>query len=145
MNNKNKHYRVRRPKQHEELIKLLASKDEGVFDSLKSVLVFSAAVGYKAKNRQAFSETSEPIPIHYFSEGRDIPFIYTLAIAEFKNVDFLREENFKETITVFEEYAAGGLTVLSDEITSFNIKETIEGMLSEAKPTKLIDDIASYW
>ena len=42
-----KNYRVRRPKQYDSLLNNLKDKEEGVFSTLKSALVFAAAIGFK--------------------------------------------------------------------------------------------------
>ena len=40
--------------------------------------------------------------------------LYLIALAEKRDVDILREENEDKMIQVFEEYANGGLQVLTD-------------------------------
>ncbi len=61
-------YRVKRPKQYDDLLNLLRDKDDGVFDTLKSALVFAAAVGFKNKLRIPLDQTGESIAFSLFSE-----------------------------------------------------------------------------
>ena len=56
-------YRVKRPKKYNELLDLLRHKEEGVFDSLKSALIFAAGIGFKNGMKSSFVETGEPIGI----------------------------------------------------------------------------------
>ena len=145
MNNVIKAYRVKRPKQFDDLMKLLISKDEGVFDTLKGVLIFAASIGFKHKQKMTISESGEPIAFSLFNDRREQPFIYALAISEFNDVAYLREEKFSEAINVFEEYAAGGLKYLDEIIDRDNIKESIEGILTDAEDRDIITDLADEW
>jgi len=138
-------YRVRRPKQYDELLSLLRDKEDGVFSTLKSALVFSAAMGFKQKNRLEFSETSEPIAFSLFNEHQDQPFIYALALIEYDDVTYLQEDKFLEAMKVFEEYAAGGLQYLDGALDKSNLKESIEGLLANTGESNLIGDIANEW
>ena len=124
---------------------MLKDKEEGVFATLKSALVFAAAVGFKQKARLEFSEGGEPIAFTLFDEHQEQPFIYSLALTEFNDVSYLREEKFFEAIRVFEEYAAGGLQYLDDVLDKSNLKESIEGILAENGEADLIGDIAGEW
>lgn len=140
-----KSYRVRRPKQYDELLNLLKDKDNGVFLTLKSALVFSAAVGFKEGRKLEFSDTGEPIALNLFKEHQDQPFIYSLALTEFDDVSYLRGDKYLEVMKIFEEYAAGGLQYLDDILDKNNVKESIEGMLAETDEEDLVGDLAAEW
>lgn len=140
-----KGYRVRRPEQYDDLLNLLKDKEEGVFSTLKSALVFSAAVGFKQEKRLPFSKTGEPIAFNLFNEHQDQPFMYALALIEHDDVSYLQEDKFPEAMKTFEEYAAGGLQYLDDILDKSNLKESIEGLLSDTGESNLIDDIANDW
>lgn len=140
-----KSYRVRRPKLYDEFLNTLKDKELGVFDTLKSALVFSAAVGHRQKRRVPFTSTAEPIAFSLFSEHQDQPFIYALALTEYNDVGYLREEYFLETIKVFEEYAAGGLEYMDGLLDKANLKESLERLLTESDESELIDDLAGDW
>lgn len=145
MNNTIKSYRVKRAKRFDDFLKLLVSKEEGVFDTLKSALVFAAAVGFKQEKKLEFSDLGEGIPLNYFDERNELPFIYAMAISEYSDVNFLREENFLEAVKVFEEYAAGGLNYLNDILIMDNIKGSIESILHETEEIDLIEDLTDEW
>ncbi len=68
-----KSYRVRRPKAYDELLNLLRDREQGVFSTYKSALVFAAAVGFKERKRVAFTDLGEPIALTLFSENQDQP------------------------------------------------------------------------
>lgn len=139
-----KSYRVRRPKQHDELLNLMRDKELGIFSTLKSALVFSAAVGFKEAKRIPFSDQGEPIAFSLFNEHHDRPFVFCLALTEHNDVTYLREEKFLEAISVFEEYASGGLEILSGILDKAHMKESIEAYLM-AEDFGLIDDITKGW
>ena len=136
-------YRVRRPKEHDSLMKLLSDSEHGVFSSLKSVMVFSAALGFKEKKRIPFTETGERIDLNIFSE-RDRPFIYCLALTEFKDVSYLKEDKFEEVMTVFEEYAHGGLSFLDGYLDKNHIKESLESYLF-SQENDLVGTLVDGW
>ncbi|MDB4542406.1 DNA phosphorothioation-associated protein 4 [Pseudomonadales bacterium] len=140
-----KNYRVRRPKEYDELLNLMRDKEFGVFATLKSALVFSASVGFKEGIKREFSESAEPIAFTLFNEHHDQPFVYVMALTAFNDVKYLREDFFSETIRLFEEYAAGGLEYLDDYLDKSNMKESIEVLLSDTESNGLIDDLAADW
>ena len=140
-----KSYRVRRPKKYDDLLNLLKDKDEGVFSTLKSALVFSAAVGFKIKRRVEFKESGEPIALNLFNENYDQPFIYAMALTEYNDVSYLQEDKFLDVFKVFEEYACGGLEYLDVELDKSHIKESIESLLSDNSGSNGIDDISALW
>lgn len=140
-----KNYRVRRPKQYDSLLNILKDKEEGVFSTLKSALVFAAAVGFKQQLKIEFLETSEPINFNLFNDFKDKPFIYAMALTEFDDVGYLREDKFLETIRLFEEYAAGGLQYLDGVLDKSNLKESIEVLLVDNAEDNIIETIADDW
>lgn len=140
-----KNYRVRRPKQYDSLLNILKDKDEGVFSTLKSALVFSAAIGFKQQIKIEFLESSEPIIFNLFNDFKDRPFIYAMALTEFNDVTYLREDKFLETIRLFEEYAAGGLQYLDGILDKSNLKESVEVLLADYSDDNIIETIADDW
>ncbi len=140
-----KGYRVRRPKEFDELLNLLKDKDDGVFSSFKSALVFASAIGFREKRKLEFSDSSEPINWTLFNENQDQPYIYSLALSEFDDVSYLQEDKFLEVVKLFEEYAAGGLEYLDGTLDKSNIKESLEGILSKADDDSLLKNLADDW
>ncbi|MDX1282976.1 DNA phosphorothioation-associated protein 4 [Shewanella colwelliana] len=135
----NKDYRVRRPQQYDSLISVL--KSEGVFSSFKSVLVFAAVIGFKQSKRIEFSDSSEKIPLHIFSDDVDIPLINCIALAETEDVNILRRESFEKALIIFEEYACGGLAYLEGVIDLAHCKESIQRQIQDLGDNNLTIDI----
>jgi len=140
-----KAYRIRRPQKYDNLLNLLKDREHGVFSTFKSALIFAAAVGFKNKKRVSFSDTGEPIALSLFSEHQEQPFMLCLALTEFDDVAYLREEKFLEAMQVFEEYAAGGLEILDGSLDKAHFKESIESLLTDNGEFNLLDNIADVW
>jgi dnd system-associated protein 4 len=138
-------YRVKRPKKYNELLDLLRHKEEGVFDSLKSALIFAAGIGFKNGMKSSFVETGEPIAFSLFNTQREQPFVLAMGLHESDNIEYLRDENFLEVVKIFEEYACGGLEYLEGKLDQAHIKEEIEGMLAEACNDDFLGNIANEW
>lgn len=86
---------------------------EAPFGELKEVFLMAAALGYaKGKKRPLASGRREIVRWETFSRDRDVPFLYSLAIAETGDVKIL-EEGF-EFLTIAEEYANEGIHIMSD-------------------------------
>ena len=138
-------YRVRRPRKHDDLLSLLKDREQGVFSTLKSALVFAAAVGFKEGKRLSFTDSGEPIAYTLFSEHKDQPFIYCLALTEYADSSYLRNDKFLEVMQVFEEYAAGGLDVLEGYLDKSCVKESIERYLNYEDGSSVLADISGDW
>ena len=138
-----KDYRVRRPLEYDALMNFL--KDEGLFDSLKSVLVFAAAVGAREGQSTEFSGSGEKIALRIFSEAHDIPFMHALALAKTGDVSMLSDDKMEEVLTIFENTAAGGLSYLDDVIDRTNAKAALEQLVSINHESSLIDDLTNLW
>ncbi|MBE9223695.1 DNA phosphorothioation-associated protein 4 [Cyanobacterium stanieri LEGE 03274] len=95
---------------------------EGVFDTYADVMAFAAAVGKKYDYRLPLETIAqEPNPISYdifISRGYDL-LVDVLTIMTMGNLDFLSDENSSQErrITLFEQYANGGLSYLQEQLT----------------------------
>lgn len=87
-----------------------------IFPTFRDLLCFSAALGF---------EMGRKLPVDAgagdFVDGRvfakddlSMDLLYLIALAENRDVDILREENEDKMIQVFEEYANGGLQVMTE-------------------------------
>lgn len=103
--------RVRRPAQHETLLKHLAS-DEGPFGTLAEVLTFAAGLGYAEGRREPLDASGEQIDFDVFQRLGVDGFIDMLAAAVNEDVTILSAEKSDDRLTIFEEFANGGLDVL---------------------------------
>lgn len=107
--------RVRRPAQHEVLLKRLAS-DEGPFGTLAEILTFAAGLGYAEGRRERLAASGEQIDFDVFQRLGVEGFIDMLAAAVHEDVTILSDERFDERLTVFEEFANGGLDILQSRL-----------------------------
>ena len=105
--------RVKRPKNYEALLNLLTEEKKGPFESFKDALVFCAALGLYKNKRVQFEKTSEPINLDIFNKG-DEAFIFMLGIHS-NDMNLLLEENLENRLNIFEEYANGGLGIVSEK------------------------------
>ncbi|MGI8429239.1 MAG: DNA phosphorothioation-associated protein 4 [Solirubrobacteraceae bacterium] len=107
--------RVRRPAQHEQLMKRLAG-DEGPFTTLAEVLTFTAGLGYAAGRREPLAASGEQIDFDVFQRLGVEGFIDMLAGAVHDDVTILGPAMSDERLTVFEEFANGGLDILQSRL-----------------------------
>lgn len=117
--------RIKVAKDKAELVqKLLDTRETtGAFQTYADVVAFAASLGAKYNQRIPFKEISqnEPAPISlevFISRGYD-SLIKLIAVAETQNIKILSTHDTKkeeQRISIFEEYANGGLSKLRDEL-----------------------------
>lgn len=116
--------RVRLAKDKAELVRSLVAEVNGMapFSTYADVLAFAAALGARRQRRSPVVDVArEPTPIAFeifISRGYDALF-KLLAAVETKNASVLssldaKAENFR--VSLFEEYANGGLEILQGEL-----------------------------
>ena len=114
--------RIRRPKEQEELYKKLTSSDSalGAFDSYKDLFMLAGVIGYKIQKKRSFKESSEGIAWSVFNLDTDYTVITSIAILDSKNLTLLRDndETHDEKLTIFEEYAAEGVSYIYNLLNS---------------------------
>ncbi|MGY6530954.1 MAG: DNA phosphorothioation-associated protein 4 [Cyanobacterium sp.] len=94
---------------------------EGIFETYADIMAFAASVGKKYDCRLPLEHIAqEPSPISFdvfISRGYDL-LINVLAITTMGNLDvFAEDENGEDKITIFEQYANGGLSYLQEQLT----------------------------
>lgn len=109
--------RIRRPQQHERLMKEL--QDEGGFGTFRDILLLAAAVGYRSTRRAPFAEAAGD-PIRYealtgpaFSEAL-INMIAANVVRD--DPEIMDGPRIEERIKIFEEYANGGLEFIQEQV-----------------------------
>lgn len=120
---------------------------QGVFSTYADVMAFAAALGKKHKYRLPLdSIAKEPSPISldvFSSRGYDV-LIKLLAITETKNPQIISAYDAtaeEERVTIFEEYANGGLMKLQEQLRgSVDYSERILLMLSHHKNQPSLPD-----
>lgn len=87
-----------------------------VFPTFRDLLCFAATLGFETGTKLPLDSKSDD-----FVDGRvfakddlSMDLLYLIALAETKDVDILREENEDKIVEIFEEYANGGLQVITD-------------------------------
>jgi dnd system-associated protein 4 len=118
--------RVRRPKEQEILYKELTNTEsvKGVFDSYKDIFMLAGVVGFKFSKKKSFKETAEQIALSVFNMETDFPVITAIALLDTKDAGILidTEDNHDLKLTIFEEYAAGGLDIIYESISKSALK-----------------------
>jgi dnd system-associated protein 4 len=117
--------RIRVPKDKGETIDKLTKSDEypnGPFRLRADVITFAAAVGFRRERHVEFTETLEPIRLEVFERKGYDSVIYWIALASTKDPAVLgqTDEALDKRVTIFEEYANGGLEFLRQEIVGLD-------------------------
>lgn len=109
--------RVRRPQQHEAL--MIELRDEAAFSTFRDILLFAAAVGVHFKRRVGFTSAAgdpiryETLTVPTFSEA----LVNMIAAHETPNdPEIMDSGRLEERITIFEEYANGGLEYIQEQV-----------------------------
>jgi dnd system-associated protein 4 len=110
--------RFRRPKDHELLIQTL--RDEAEFPTIRDVLLFAAALGHANGRREPFQSSGEPIRFEQMMAPTWAqPLVEMLATAGFPDdPEILSSKRLQDQVTVFEEYANGGLSYLQGQMNT---------------------------
>ena len=145
--------RVRRPAQHEVLLQQL--KEEAGFPTMKDILLFAAGVGVTQNRRVSFDKSGEPIRYDTLtSDGWSEPFISMIAaVAATGDPEVLEDARLGERISVFEEYANGGLEYIQEQVNvrKQSYEVVIQSLVLEAlsdtqsaKPASIEDLLSSF-
>lgn len=109
--------RIRRPQQHELLLKEL--QEDGGFGTFRDILLLAAAVGYKFSRRASFAESAGD-PIRYetltgpaFSEAL-VNMIAANVVQD--DPEIMDGPRIDERIKIFEEFANGGLEFIQEQV-----------------------------
>ena len=115
--------RIRIAKDKGDLVRALTISNQTTapFQTYVQVLVFAAALGARRKKRVPlveFSRDLEPIRIEIFENNRYDVEINLLAMYETQDHHILADddESQERRLTIFEEYANGGLEILREEL-----------------------------
>src|SRR4051812_16300685 len=107
--------RVKRPRDKEETIQRLLVAKEGPFPEIRDVLTFAAALGYKNDKRVPLQAAGEAIRWETAKNRRGTDaLVGMLALVGSDDREVVGDGRFEEQIEIFEEYANGGLEILSD-------------------------------
>jgi dnd system-associated protein 4 len=154
-----KEYSVYWPPQYADVVKYLLKKPEekdeeknGVFRTNMEVMVFAAAVGLHCDNRQPVESKTHEISTLTFERGvkEEYSYLFMIPLISMGNTpDFntLRDSIGEEKcIRIFQEYAAGGLQILSDHWKKAGLKrpatfisDVVREFMSPSSSIKTVD------
>jgi len=108
---------VRRPSNHEGILQMLTG-ELGIFDTMRDVLVFSAALGFSRSRREEFSPNPNAIAWATMAANQLFEPLLLLITASLSGdvPEQLGDDAIRERVKAFEEYACGGLSVIGEEI-----------------------------
>jgi len=124
---------VKRDSDKREIIETLQEID--VYEHYYEVLFFAAAVGYKEQKKSKIKKPmGDPIPFETFKNITNFPGLYYLiGLSEFGSEEALKKENEREVVEIFQEYANGGLEVLSEYFeTQKPIRSTLLNFINDS-------------
>lgn len=140
--------RIRRPREHRELLERLCEGGGKPFNHLYEAILFSAALGYAQGARRPFSETDEPIRWELFSnvDGAE-ELVNMIAAASADDAEILSDAAEQRRYEMFEEYANGGLNTIAKALAGNPAKLTrevvLDLVLAEQEPESVSIDFES--
>lgn len=119
--------RLNRSKDKDDLLQQLT--EQGPFQEYRDVLVFAAALGWYEEHRVPLGAKGEPIRWEVATNRRGTEALANMiSAAATSDAEIVSPARFEERLTLFEEYANGGL-------------ERLRGVLAEAGPRPPLDVI----
>jgi dnd system-associated protein 4 len=131
--------RVRRPQAFADLFETLTDrKSGGPFETYKDVMLFCSALGYARHSRVSFEGTLEQIDFSIFQKARkDEAFVYMISLAETLELSIMTEARSDDRLTIFEEYANGGLSILKNVLgTGISPLQAVIRIVQESNEAK---------
>jgi dnd system-associated protein 4 len=110
---------IKRSKRHEDIVRQLAETNHPhaprpIFPTMRELLCFAAVLGFERERKRELDSVTMEIDGRTFEtheQSRDL--VYLIALADSKDTEILREENEDRCISIFEQYAEGGLEELA--------------------------------
>jgi dnd system-associated protein 4 len=141
--------RIQRALDKEDVVKVLTSGDAPLFKEIWRLVLFAAAVGYHFDRRDKLGavDSGKAFPPNYISNPAwpGVHYLLALVCTSEPHVLSGTDESDDERITIFEEYANGGLAVLKEQLEqrSYSLDSFLQFISSvEISPTKVkIEDL----
>ena len=115
-------------------------KGRKVFETNRDVIKFAACLGWKKDRKEPRGANSLAIPMRIFESSKDQDLIWLIALMNARDVEILRKDEYhdreREAISIFEEYANGGLSLMS---------EWLSGLPTTDFQTTVIEKISSQF
>ena len=137
---------IRVPKQHLEFMQQLTGrsrypKSDAPFSTFYDALIFSAVLGFDAKQRELLAPGSGADPILYSTMSSNVQFEALLAIFAVLNSKddhtCLSGDKADARIEMFEQYACAGLTLLKEAHVGYG------GSLRDYVETEVVRELSS--
>jgi len=112
---------VHRSRVYENTLQILGGTGAKFFPTLRDALSFAAALGYRERRRWPLDAGAgrEDIQSQIYNGNDAIDLIFAIGLAEKKSAEILKTDNEKECIEIFEEYANGGLALITEWIERY--------------------------
>lgn len=117
---------INRSKVYEPIVQALSGERGVVFEesgkklfpTIREFLTFCALLGFASHKRITLdkSEGSEDIQGVIYEDTEALEFVWLIGVADTKGVEILKDGNERQCAEIFEEYANGGLSILSEEL-----------------------------
>ena len=116
---------VKRSKTFDQMVETLSKSNQGgskLFTTIRELMCFAAMLGFAEGKRVPLSNNfgTEDISYQQFEFNNSNDFIYLIAVAEAGNTDVLKSDSDFDLVEVFEEYANGGLEIISGWMHEFS-------------------------
>ena len=114
--------RVQRAKDKEQLVQDLTSSEASCFSEIWRLLMFAATLGFRVQRREPLGQidSGKAIPENYFANNSQswpgVVLLMGLVDTEDTEVLGSAEEAENVRLTLFEEYANGGLAFLEEQL-----------------------------
>lgn len=117
---------INRSKEFEQTVQVLAGEKAFTFDesgkkmfpTIRELLTFSATVGFNHQYRLPFSKSygTEDIQGSVYEDTEALDYVWLIAVAETGDVEVLKDGQEKDCARIYEEYANGGLKIISEKL-----------------------------
>lgn len=131
--------RISRSQDHETMVKALTSGENPVFKEIWRLMIFAAVLGFSRRKRIPLGtvEAGKAMPQEILGNSPVWPgLLHMLALVETDDGKVLSGgDQAEETrVTIFEEYANGGLQIIADEAEAQGYSlDSILGLLAAQK------------
>ena len=141
--------RIQRAVDKEDVIKAMTTGETPLFKEIWRLVLFAASVGYHFERREKLGnvESGKAFPSTYFSNPAWPGYQYLMALVCTGEPHILAgtEDSDDQRLTIFEEYANGGLAILREELEqrSYSLDALLQFISSiESAPAAIkLDDL----
>ncbi len=118
-------------KKYEVVVNKLVGKDRDdkrrAFETNMEVLVFAAFLGVKYKKMEHVGADRLEVPTDVFNNRKMFQALFLLPLLHKKDANILRQDKDSELVSIFQDYANGGLSIIQSWL--------------EAEPTDIYGDM----